>query len=189
MLDKKTESTSREANPTSPIGNAALLRGLAFQDHTSARPVLTTLKDCRCSVVDTIRCRKWIRTIDARVNHPPLYILSYTAYRYRVIYYSHRIKPVPVAGRKAHIHLCLVSVVRSSTSGPLVASDTDSSHAPSSQPSSLQFVAVGIRRPRRQSYVVFQYVKELISFHSFVEGGGVEPPAHPKLFRESPPLW
>ena len=112
-----------------------------------------------------IRCRRWIRTIDARVNHPPLYMLSYTAYRYRVLYYSHRIKPVPVAGREAHIHLCLISVVRSSTSGPLVASDTDSSPAPSSQPSSLQFVAVGIRRPRRQSYVVFQYVKEPLSFH------------------------
>ena len=27
------------------------------------------------------RCRRWIRTIDARVNHPPLYYLSYTAYR------------------------------------------------------------------------------------------------------------
>ena len=92
-------------------------------------------------------------------------MLSYTANRYRVIYYSHRIKPVPVAGREAHIHLCLVSVVRSSTSGPLVASDTDSSPAPSSQPSSLQFVAVGIRRPRRQSYFVFQYVKEPLSFH------------------------
>lgn len=87
-------------------------------------------------------------------------MLNYTAYRYRVLYYSHSIKPVPVAGREAHIHLCLVSVVRSSTSGPLVASDTDSSPAPSSQPSSLQFVAVGIRRPRRQSYVVFHYVKE-----------------------------
>ena len=99
-------------------------------------------------------------------NPPPLYILSYTAYRYKVIYYLHRIKPVPVAGREAHIHLCLVSVVRSSTSGPLVASDTDSSPAPSSQPSSLQFVAVGIRRPRRQSYVVFQSVKEPLSFHS-----------------------
>ena len=92
--------------------------------------------------------------------------LHHTANRYKVLYYSHSIKPVPVAGREAHIHLCLVSVVRSSTSGPLVASDTDSSPAPSPQPSSLQFVAVGIRRPRRQSYVVFQYVKELISFHS-----------------------
>lgn len=73
---------------------------------------------------------------------------------------------MPVAGREAHIHLCLVSVVRSSTSGPLVASDTDSSPAPSPQPSSLQFVAVGIRRPRRQSYVVFHSVKEIFSFHS-----------------------
>ena len=73
---------------------------------------------------------------------------------------------MPVAGREAHIHLCLVSVVRSSTSGPLVASDTDSSPAPSPQPSSLQFVAVGIRRPRRQSYVVFQYFKKPFSFHS-----------------------
>lgn len=91
-----------------------------------------------------------------------------------VLYYSHSIKPVPVAGREAHIHLCLVSVVRSSTSGPLVASDTDSSPAPSPQPMSLQFVAVGIRRPRCQSYVVFQSVKEpLLSFH--VEGAGFEP--------------
>ena len=73
---------------------------------------------------------------------------------------------MPVAGREAHIHLCLVSVVRSSTSGLLVASDTDSSPAPSPQPSSLQFVAVGIRRPRRQSYVVFQDVKKPLSFHS-----------------------
>jgi hypothetical protein len=24
---------------------------------------------------------------------------------------------------------------------------------------------------------------------AFVEGDGLEPPAHPKLFRESPPLW
>ena len=80
-----------------------------------------------------------------------------------------------MAGREAHIHLCLVSVVRSSTSGLLVASDTDSSPAPSSQPSSLQFVAVGIRRPRRQSYVVFQYVKKPLSFHSLVEGAGFEP--------------
>lgn len=32
--------TSRESNPTSPIGNAALLRGLAFRGHSSARPVL-----------------------------------------------------------------------------------------------------------------------------------------------------
>ena len=77
--------------------------------------------------------------------------LHHTANRYRVLYYSHSIKPVPVAGREAHIHLCLVSVVRSSTSGPLVASDTDSSPAPSPRPLSLQFVAVGIRRPRRQS--------------------------------------
>ena len=92
---------------------------------------------------------------------PAALLLSYTAYRYRVLYYSHSIKPVPVAGREAHIHLCIVSVVRSSTSGPLVASDTDSSPAPSSQPSSLQFVAVGIRRPRRQSYVVFQSVNDL----------------------------
>lgn len=91
--------------------------------------------------------------------------LSYTAYRYRVLNYSHRIKPVLVAGREAHIHLLFVSVVRSSTSGPLVASDTDSSPAPSSQPSSLQFVAVGIRRPRRQSYIVFHSVKEPLSFH------------------------
>lgn len=108
-----------------------------------------------------------------------LYQLSYTAYRYRVLYYSHSIKPVPVAGREAHIHLCLVSVVRSSTSGLLVASDTDSSPAPSSRPSSLQFVAVGIRRPRRQSYVVFQYVKEPFPLF-IVEGAGVEPAAHPK---------
>ena len=78
---------------------------------------------------------------------------------------------MPVAGREAHIHLCLVSVVRSSTSGPLVASDTDSSPAPSSQPSSLQFVAVGIRRPRCQSYVVFQSVKEPLSFHCLCGGG------------------
>ena len=110
-----------------------------------------------------------------------LYQLSYTAYRYRVLNYSHRIKPVPVAGREAHIHLCLVSVVRSSTSGLLVASDTDSSPAPSSQPSSLQFVAVGIRRPRRQSCFVFIMSKN----HSpFISCGrcGSRTRCSPKLF-------
>lgn len=77
----------------------------------------------------------------------------------------------------------LISVVRSSTSGPLVASDTDSSTAPSSQPMSLQFVAVGIRRPRRQSYVVFQYVKELFSFRPVWRVADSDRPAHPGLFR------
>lgn len=42
---------------------------------------LRPLKDCGCSVVVINCCRRWVRTIDARVNHPPLYSLSYTAYR------------------------------------------------------------------------------------------------------------
>ena len=51
VVRHKRTPASRDSNPTSPIGNVALLRGLAFRGHTSTRPVLTTLKDCRCSVL------------------------------------------------------------------------------------------------------------------------------------------
>ena len=41
FFDLNGTPTSRDSNLTSPIGNAASLRGLAFQDHFSARPVLS----------------------------------------------------------------------------------------------------------------------------------------------------
>lgn len=42
FFDLNGTPTSRDSNLTSPIGNAASLRGLAFRNHSSTRPVLTS---------------------------------------------------------------------------------------------------------------------------------------------------
>lgn len=41
-FDLNGTPTSQDSNLTSPIGNVALLRGLAFRGHSSARPVLAS---------------------------------------------------------------------------------------------------------------------------------------------------
>ena len=63
------------------------------------------------------------------------------------------------------IPLILVSIVRSSTSGLLVASDTDVNIKRSSQPLSLTFAAAGIHRPRHQSWLCTNMSKNYFSFH------------------------
>ena len=86
------------------------------------------------------------------------------------------------------IPLILISLVRSSTARLLVHLRHWHQHRPIIA-TNVAPGCIGWNTPTSVPVLVCPTCQRTYLLSSFVVGGGVEPPAHLRFFRESPPLW